>query len=108
MHHRTFPAALALAALAFVTGCSGGDTGDPSGAGGRQVPGVSADRDRTGRGYADPVDRCAAAILANPYGSVPGECEGLSPDQWDQVTEVLEIDEELSRKGREAALELLD
>ncbi|MGX1544861.1 hypothetical protein [Streptomyces adustus] len=41
--HRTFPAALALAALALVTGCSGDDTG-AAGADGRKAQGITAGR----------------------------------------------------------------
>ncbi|MFB7337014.1 hypothetical protein ACFC00_36140 [Streptomyces adustus] len=41
--HRTFPAALALAALALITGCSGDDTG-ATGADGRQAHRITAGR----------------------------------------------------------------
>jgi len=107
VHHRTFPAALVPAALALVTGCSGDETGNPSGADGRQVPGTSAGQglpdssDETvpdgptgqdrNQDRADPAGRCVAAILATLDGSVPDECEGLSSEQQEQVTEALKI-----------------
>ncbi|MFF4540216.1 hypothetical protein [Streptomyces aureus] len=135
MHHRTIPAVLALAALALLSGCSGDDTADPSGSGGRQMPGASAglgvpgssdgDTDSAGSaapdgtagqgqadsGFADPVDRCAAAIVAHPDGSVPSACEGLSPDQRREAAEVAAEAEktagELREKGDQAAIDLI-
>jgi hypothetical protein len=131
VHHRTFPAALALAALVFITGCSGDDTGSSSGTDGRQSPGASAglglpgssdategggttdvpdgpeDQGEADLGQADPAGQCVAAILANPDGSVPGECEGLSPEQQDEVKDALEISGELDQKGRDYARELI-
>ncbi|MEV6198264.1 hypothetical protein AB0M19_38455 [Streptomyces sp. NPDC051920] len=120
MQHRTFPAALVLAALALVTGCSGGDAGDSSGADGRQVPGASAGLGLPGssdvpdgsagqgqadRRYTDPVDRCVAAILATLDGSVPDECEGLSPEQQDQVTEALKVATEIHKESLDNLLD---
>lgn len=131
MHHRTFPAALVLAALALITGCSGDDTGNSSGTDGRQAPGVSAgsglpgssdategggtsdvpdgsdDQGEADPGHADPAGQCVAAILANPDGGMPGECEGLSPEQQDEVKDALEISGELDQKGRDAARGLI-
>ncbi|MGW2823117.1 hypothetical protein ACWC24_19345 [Streptomyces sp. NPDC001443] len=125
--HRTFPAALALAALALVTGCSGDDTG-ASGADGRQPQGISTGRqlpdssdaadpdatdpDGTDSGgsdgqagqnqeYADPAAQCLNAVLATMDGSVPGECEGLTDDQVAQVQEGLQIFEEGQKKANE-------
>ncbi|MGW0969923.1 hypothetical protein [Streptomyces sp. NPDC002516] len=126
MHHRTFPAAVALATLALITGCSGGDTGNSSGIDGRQVPGASAglglpnsseaatsevpdgstDQDQADPGDADPVDQCVAAILANPDGSVPHECEGLSSQQQDEVKDAVEINLGLQQKARDDARDL--
>ncbi|MFE1290585.1 hypothetical protein [Streptomyces sp. NPDC058751] len=124
--HRTFPAALALAALALITGCSGDDTG-ASGADGRQAPGVSADRQlpdssdeadpdvtdpdapdgQAGRnqGYSDPATQCFNAIIADLDGSVPSECEGLTTDQVAEVQQALEIYTEGNKRANEMLLD---
>ncbi|MET7986568.1 MULTISPECIES: hypothetical protein [unclassified Streptomyces] len=135
MHHRTFPAVLALAALALISGCSADDTANPPGSGGRQAPGVSAGLGLPGSsatdarpadpaapdttagqgqadsGYADPVDQCAAAIVASPDGSEPSACEGLSAEQMRQATEAAleaaQAAEKLREQGDQAAIDLL-
>ncbi|MFD8740246.1 hypothetical protein ACFV06_35775 [Streptomyces sp. NPDC059618] len=135
MHHRMFPAVLALAALAFASGCSASDAANPSG-GGRQAPGVSAGLGlpgssgagahpanpdaagtaagqglgQAGSGYTDPVEQCAAALLVKPDGSVPDACEGLSAEQLRQATEAaMEAAKEaaeLQEQGNQAAVDL--
>uniref|UniRef100_A0AAU3IEJ7 Secreted protein n=1 Tax=Streptomyces sp. NBC_01393 TaxID=2903851 RepID=A0AAU3IEJ7_9ACTN len=120
--HRTFPAALALAALVLITGCSGDDTGAASGTDGRQAPGTSAgqqlpdssdatDPDASdtqegqNQGYADPVDQCTNAIMVTMDGSVPSECEGLTPAQESQVAANLELLADAQKKGNEMLLD---
>ncbi|WP_037624149.1 hypothetical protein [Streptomyces aureus] len=88
MRHRSFLAALVLAALALVAGCSDDDAGSSSGA-------------STG------VDQCVDAILANPDGSTPDECAGLSPEEQDEAKDAVEINLELRQKGRDNARDLV-
>jgi hypothetical protein len=133
--HRTFPAALALAALALITGCSGDDTA-ASGTDGRQAPGISADQqlpdssdetdpdssDETdpdtpdgqagqNQGYADPAAQCLTAILATmdgsepTDGSMPSECENLTADQALQVKEGLQIAVDGNTRANEMLLD---
>jgi hypothetical protein len=107
VHHRTFPAVLALAALAFVGGCSGDDTGSPSGAGGRQTPSAPAGQDEGGPGYSAPVDRCVTALLAYTSGGLPAACTGLSPEELNEAIENAGDAMERDQKARRAAIDLI-
>ncbi|MFF3613338.1 hypothetical protein [Streptomyces sp. NPDC002580] len=131
MHHRTFPAVLALAALAFVSGCSGDDTGSPSGTGGRQTPSApagpglpgpsaaaadpgtpgapdeAAGQDEGDSGYAAPVDRCVTALLAYTSGGLPDACTGLSPEELNEAIENAGDSMERDQQARRAAIDLI-
>ncbi|MFE1286886.1 hypothetical protein [Streptomyces sp. NPDC058751] len=131
MHHRTFPAVLALAALAFAGGCSGDDTGSSSAADGQQVPGASAGlglpgssgetadpgapdapngaagQDQEDSGDADPVDQCATALLTYTGGSLPDVCASLSPDDLDEATERAAEIMKINQRARKDTLDLI-